>query len=312
MEERPSTGAEADWEGFFADFWGKLGPESKRVLVDLLPEGWSFGGKRVLDFGCGPGRTLQQFLSEAEVGEFWGADIDAPSIERVQRDLCPPLHALRCQADPPLGLEYGSFDLIWAISVFTHLTDNSIPWLLELHRLLKPDGLLIATYIGRFHSELVADEPWDEDRVGMNVLHHDREWSKGGPMVLMSDWWVRAHWGRAFEFLAMEPRVHNQSWALMRKRPVEVTVEEVQRPADDPREGIALRHNLRQVQRELERAHTGLSAAHREVEHLRALVAAREASLQDREASRSWRLTRPLRAAGRVARSLRSAVRSAK
>jgi SAM-dependent methyltransferase len=228
-----------------------LGAETKAALLALLPDGWSFDGRRVLDFGCGAGRTLRHFLAEAEVAEIWGADLDAESIRWLERSLCPPLHALRCGAAPPLPFEAGSFDLAWAISVFTHLTDASLPWLLELHRILTPGGLLIATYMGRWHSEIVAGEPWDEDRIGMNVLRHANGWDQGGPMVLMSDWWVRAHWGRAFEVLSVT-HVHGQSWALLRRRDVALTVEDLERPADDAREHAALRHNLRQVQRELE------------------------------------------------------------
>ena len=139
-------------------------------LLRLLPADWSFVGKRVLDFGSGAGRTLRHFATEAETAEFWGADIDEPSIAWMQENLSPPFHAWQSTINPPLGLEHGSFDLIYAISVFTHLTDNSIQWLLELHRLLKPDGLLIATFMGRWNSEWFAKEPWVEDRVGMNVL----------------------------------------------------------------------------------------------------------------------------------------------
>jgi SAM-dependent methyltransferase len=258
----------------------ELGAEARHALLGLLPDDWSFEGKRVLDFGCGAGRTLRHFLVEAERAELWGADIDAPSIEWLQRALCPPLHALRCAADPPLGLEHGSFDLAWALSVFTHLTDNSLPWLLELHRLLKPDGLLIATYMGRWSSEETAGEPWEEDRIGMNVLRHDRDWALGGPIVLMSDWWVRARWGRAFEILAVEPLVHGQSWALMRRRDVEITVADLEAPADDPREYLALRHNIRQLRREIEQ--------------------------RSYERSMSWVIARAYRVARRLARSLRS------
>ena len=71
-----------------------------------------------------------------------GADIDAPSIEWLNAELSPPLRVVRSQPDPPLDLERSSFDLIWALSVFTHLTDNSLAWLRELHALLKPGGLL--------------------------------------------------------------------------------------------------------------------------------------------------------------------------
>jgi sulfur-carrier protein len=290
----PATAADGG-EGVaaFTDLWGRLGPETKSALIDLLPDDWDFRGKRVMDFGCGPGRTLQHFLAEAEEAEIWGADIDAASIEGLRKAHSPPLRVMRCEVDPPLGLEYGSFDLVWAISVFTHLTDNSVPWLLELHRLLKPGGLLIATYMGRWSSEVVAGEPWEEDTVGRNVLRHNHDWNHGGPLVLISDWWLRAHWGRAFDVLEIAPRIHNQSWALLRKRDVELSAEDLEKPEDDPREYLALRHNLRQVQRELELVEAERATALNDVQ------SAYEGSL-------SWRVTRPLRAAARTARSLRA------
>jgi SAM-dependent methyltransferase len=269
-------------------YYEEQGGLMKQALLDLLPEGYSLEGKRVLDFGSGAGRVLRHFLAEAESAEFWGADADAASIEWMERELCPPLHAWRSEARPPLGLEHGSFDLIWAISVFTHLADESLPWLLELQRLLKPGGLLIATYYGRWNSEELAGEPWEEDRVGMNVLGHNVGWDLGGPSVLISDWWMREHWGRAFEILELEPQVDNMSWVLMRKREVELTVADLERPADDPREYLAARHNLHQVQREIDAA-----------------VASREELRRTFEASRSWRLTRPLRAVTAAAGRLR-------
>jgi hypothetical protein len=171
--------------------------------------------------------------------------------------------------------------------VFTHLTDTSLPWLCELHRVLKPEALLVASYMGRLNSrQHLFPGDWNEDLVGMNVLEHDQDWEAGGPSVFMSDWWVQAHWGRAFEILELLPNVHAQSWALLRKREVELTAEDLERPEEDPREYRALRHNLRQVQRELESIE---GAVRREY-----------------EGSSSWRITRPLREGARLARSLRS------
>jgi SAM-dependent methyltransferase len=258
--------------------YDRLGAEAKGALLNMLPDEWLFDGKSVLDFGCGAGRILRHFLSEAESAEFWGTDIDAASIAWLERHLSPPLRVLRNDVDPPLGLGYEKFDLAWALSVFTHLTENSLPWLLELHGLLKPGGLLIATYMGRWNAEVFTHEPWDEERVGMNVLRRDQGWDQGGPVVLMSDWWVREHWGRAFEILTVTPNVHGQTWVLMQRRDVQISIEEVEEPADYPREITALRHNLRQVERDLRNYYEG---------------------------SLSWRFTRPLRTAARIARSLR-------
>lgn len=259
-----------------------FGDSTRGELLRLLPDDFDFTGKRVLDFGCGAGRTLRHFLAEAEQAEIWGADIDARSVEWLEANLCPPLHVVRTSPEPPLPFDSGSFDLIWAISVFTHLADTSLPWLAELHRLLAPGGLLIASYMGEWNSEAIAGEPWDPDRIGCNVLQHDQPWDRGGPMVLMSDWWVREHWGRGFEFAATSPRVHNQTWVLLRKRDAEISVADLEAPADDPREFEALRHNLAQVQAE--------------VEALGSRLAERERFVADLERSRSWRLLQALRA----------------
>jgi SAM-dependent methyltransferase len=203
----------------------KLGAYTKAALLALLPDCWSFEGKRVLDFGCGAGRTLRHFLAEAHRGEFWGCDIDAPSIRWMARNLSPPLHVARNGVNPPVDfLDYATLDLVWALSVFTHLTDSSLAWLEELHRLLKPGGLLIATYMGRFNGDVFTHEPWDDDLVGMNVLRRDQGWEHGGPVVLMSDWWVREHWGRAFEFVNVMSEFQGQTWVLLQKKDVDVTV----------------------------------------------------------------------------------------
>lgn len=302
-----STYLQPGWLERFAELWEKLGPETRTTIVQLLGPDWSFAGKRVLDFGCGAGRTLKHFLDDAQEGEFWGVDIDATSVELLRETVCPPLHVMRSDYMPPLELESDSFDLIWTISVFTHLTDSSLPWLLELHRLLKPGGILIATYMGRWTSELLAGEPWDEDRIGMNVLRHNHPAADGAPLVLISDWWLREHWGRAFEVLHVEPNVHNQSWAVLAKRDVELTVADLEEPGSDPREYGALRHNLHQVQREVEAAQRG-RLEDLEAERARgeqATAAALEAQRRVYEESLSWQLTRPLRVAARAARGYR-------
>ena len=290
-----AASSDTEWQRTFGTCWWQIGPETKDAIVGLLPDEWDFDGKRVLDFGSGPGRTLKEFVPEAQAAEFWGVDIDAASIDELRTTVCPPMHAAQCGYSPPLEFESRYFDLAWAISVFTHLTDNSIPWLLELHRLLKPGGFLIANYMGRWTSELVAGEPWEDERIGMNVFRHTHPWSDGGPLVLISDWWLREHWGRAFEVVEIAPRIHNSSWVLLRKRDVTLTVDDVAQPADDRREYEAVRHNLLRAQREIEHAEARLAAAQRHAAEQLASVR------RSYERSRSWRLTRPLRKLARFA-----------
>ena len=268
----------------------QLGAEAKESICSMLPDDWSFESKRVLDFGCGAGRTLRHFLPEASSGaDIWGSDIDLPSIDWLRTHLCPPFNAIHNASDPPLDHEKHSYDLIWALSVFTHLADNSLPWLVELHRLLKPDGLLLATYMGRYNGVWFTGEEWNEEETGMMVLRRDQGWELGGPMVLMSDWWIDEHWGRAFEVLQRTP-VHGQTWVLLRKRDVTISPEDLEAPGDDRREALALQRELRVA-----------GTAHHE-----ALKQVRD----EYEQSTSWKLTRPLRVAASNVRELRRRPRS--
>lgn len=101
-------------------------------------------------------------------------------------------------------------------------------------------------------SEAIAGEPWDPDRIGMNVLRPWQSWAEGGPSVQHSEWWLRAHWGRAFEF----EQVHDgegvgHGLLVLRKREVEIDEAALLAPEPgEPREVLALRHNVAQLSAE--------------------------------------------------------------
>jgi SAM-dependent methyltransferase len=252
-----------------------MGREAVAGLREFIPQ--PFTGRRMLDFGCGSGKYLRHLLPEAEQGEVWGCDIDEPSIAWLREHLSPPMRVFVNDAEPPLPSIPGAFfDLVTAASVFTHITDAWARWLVEIHRVLKPGGRLVASFLGNGMSELIADEPWYEDRIGMNVLRQWQGWEAGGPSVLHAPWWLRAHWGRAFELEriteAPQPGYHGIVVARKRDDGRAPTVAELEAPArDEPREVRALRHNLRQLEREAaqlaaERAHFAHLAHVREAE----------------------------------------------
>jgi hypothetical protein len=142
----------------------------------------------------------------------------------------------------------------------------------------------------------------------MNVLRHDHPAIDGAPLVFISDWWLREHWGRAFEVLEIASEIHNQSWAVLRKRNVRLSLGDLERPGEDPREYNSLRHNLRQLQRELEEVKQRGDDRLEESRHAERAEAVAELDRVRREyeQSLSWTLTRPIRAAGRAVRSLRA------
>jgi len=293
-------------------WYDELGRAHHDGIVGELPQGWTFAGKRVLDFGCGAGRTLRQFTGEAVEAEVWGCDIDEASIHWLRDNVCPPFHVLLNGPEPPLDQPDSSFDLIWGVSVFTHLVDSWSRWLVELHRLLRPDGLLFLTFMGQGTSDTIANEPWDEEKVGMNALRYAQSWDVGGPMVMHSPWWIKEHWGRAFEILSLHPdgfggvAQFTHGSVLMRKRDLRIDaglLEQV-RP-DDSREAIALAHNVRQLRMEVADLRVGVAWLENKCEHTQALEA-QVSDLEHRvavfENSRSWNLTKPLRSLARWGR----------
>jgi SAM-dependent methyltransferase len=293
-------------------YYDDLGRKARDQILAVLPPDWSFEGKRVLDFGCGAGRTLRHFLREAATAEIWGCDLDAESIEWLEGNLSPPLRVFRNDADPPLPQPDGYFDLIWAVSVFTHLVESWSAWLLELRRVLRPDGLLVATFMGEGMSEIIAGEPWDEARTGMNVLRYGQPWELGGPMVLHSPWWIEEHWGRAFEVLEIVPRgfgtdpeIGQGTAVLTPKEGGTVSRADLERiDRDDPREVAALQHNVIQLRAELgdvRRAHDHYRA---EAEAQCARADQLESTTSSLLESNSWRITRPLRRVAEISRAL--------
>lgn len=264
----------------------QIGEAIRAALDRVLPPAWEWRGKSVLDFGCGAGRTLRHFATEAQVAEFWGSDIDVESIRWLQENLDPPFRAVQSGVLPPLPFDDGSFDLVYCVSVFTHLADEWAAWLLELRRVLRDDGLLIATFMGEGMSESISGEPWDESRIGMNTLRYGQPWGLGGPMVLHSPWWIRAHWGRLFGIERIESygfategptsNITGQGVVVMTPlpSPKACSVDDlVSAEPDEPRELISARHHSSQLalelvilRQELEAASTELDRARQELD----------------------------------------------
>ena len=100
----------------------------------------------MLDFGCGCGRVARWW--SAYRGEFAGSDLSAPAVAWCRRNL-PFGRFEQNGLEPPLAFADESFDLVYALSVFTHLTaELQLAWRDELRRVLRPGGRLLVTTHG--------------------------------------------------------------------------------------------------------------------------------------------------------------------
>ena len=245
------------------DAYLEQGEQIAAAIERLLGPEWSWQGKRVLDFGCGAARVLRQFLGRAGEAELHGVELDESCVAWIEANLSPPLRVIPGAELPPLPYPDASFDLIWSTSVFSHLADSWSAWLLELHRLLKPSGVAVVSVMGAASSQPIAYEEWDPDRIGMTVLGYGRPWRAGGPMILHSEWWIRAHWGRAFTIAAFEDGgiAGQDAVVLLRDTRPAPSVAQLDAPQpDEPRELAAAHHAIELLHRE----HATLNRQHDE------------------------------------------------
>lgn len=124
--------------------WGKL---QTKVMIDIV-EGSGYKlkeGNRILDFGCGAGRMIRWLKYLSDTCEIWGTDIQSEHIYWANQYLKPPFNFATTTTVPHLPFEDRYFNLIYAGSVFTHIDDLADAWLLELRRILNPDGRLFIT-----------------------------------------------------------------------------------------------------------------------------------------------------------------------
>ncbi len=110
----------------------------------------------LLDFGCGCGRVLRYWHNLS--ARTCGSDIYDQAVEWCRRYL--PFAEVGVNAlEPPLPYADGSFDLVYAISVLTHLPVHmQLAWRDELGRVIRPGGHLLLTlhgdsYIARLRPE---------------------------------------------------------------------------------------------------------------------------------------------------------------
>ena len=170
---------------------------------------------RLLDFGCGVGRVLQYFARDGKE-ELWACDVDVAAIAYLHRAF-PAIRATVSHYAPPLQYPDGHFDLIYSVSVWTHLAPHlQVPWLLEMRRLLAPNGLALLTTIGPFgyrngtHLAAVTFSLEDLLRDGFCYSEYKTRYVFGGPSygaAYHTPAYVKKEWSAYFDVLEVREGV---------------------------------------------------------------------------------------------------------
>lgn len=164
------------WQWYFDS-----GVIDAKAIADILNSENMANHVRILEWGCGPGRVirhLNDYLKHNNV-ELYGTDYNAESIKWCQSYI-EGIKFYVNQIQPPFPFETNCFDCIYAISVFTHLSEAMhFEWIREIRRVLKPKGLIIMTTHGDTASNrLLSREKQLYDSGNLVVRGHVMEGKK--------------------------------------------------------------------------------------------------------------------------------------
>jgi SAM-dependent methyltransferase len=193
--------------------------ELERTLAVVGREFSDF--RRLLDFGCGPGRYIRHLEHLAETTEIHGTDIDPHVIAWLRENVSYGQFEVSPH-EPPTAYPDGHFDLILNHSVFTHLPPAlQDAWMGELQGITEPGGVLLLT----IHSTPQFNQAvHDIEQDGGNVAQLRATVEQDGILFIADDhfigsthpdfyhttfhapWYVFEHWTRWFDLVAYVPQ----------------------------------------------------------------------------------------------------------
>jgi SAM-dependent methyltransferase len=115
-------------------------------------------GKKVLEIGCGNGRSLQ-YLGERNASELWGVDLSEKQIEKATKHLegCSLPAKLICSPmEDECGIPVDYFDFVYSIYAIGWTTDLEGTFS-RIASYLKKDGVFIFSWSHPIHKCVAAE-----------------------------------------------------------------------------------------------------------------------------------------------------------
>jgi SAM-dependent methyltransferase len=120
----------------------------RRLRAIAMHYGLDLSHAKILDWGCGHGRVIRHFANIGPDADLHGVDIDKENVSWAKDNL-PRVSIIHGPLMPPLPYRDAAFDLVFGISVMTHLAEDlQRAWLSELQRVVRPGGLVLVTFSG--------------------------------------------------------------------------------------------------------------------------------------------------------------------
>lgn len=160
---------------------------------------------KILDYGCGWGRVTRLMATLSNDNNIYGVDVDSRLVSSAN-ECAKSITFNEIESMGQLPFETDTFDVIFANSVFSHLSERSaIATLGELMRVLSPDGWLIVSVLEQKEMDKFYSNPnqseWIEKILGSQdyasrilrqnnfVWGDTKRWDNYG-IAIMNDAWL--------------------------------------------------------------------------------------------------------------------------
>ena len=154
----------------------------------------------VLDFGCGVGRIMRHW-SAIRHPVWYGTDYNPRLVEWCRNHLKFAEFEVNTLSDR-LPYKSETFDLIYAFSVFTHLSETlQFYWIDELSRVLKPGGYIYMTTHGEYYHTGLSPEEQRQFRNGRLVVREPEQSGSNICCAYHPVSYVRAKMARNFDLV---------------------------------------------------------------------------------------------------------------
>ena len=173
-----------------ASFFLRSGREHAELIRGLLDDAGTSVEQleAMLDWGC-------------------GCDIDGRMTEWCGRNL-PFAEVALTGISPPLPYSPDAFDLVYAFSVFTHLTEElQRAWMDESRRMLNPGGYLLISTLGEHYASLdrLTESELASFRAGKVVVLYERSAGTSLCSAYHPPQYARDILGAGFDYVAFRP-----------------------------------------------------------------------------------------------------------
>ena len=227
----------SDREGYYGphhfSYWASGLRDMRNLLQCAKQHGLAVN--TYLDVGCASGRVVRHFAINSNTKRIIGCDINRKHIEWILQHLPESIEPFQNTSVPILPIPDSTVDLISAFSVFTHIENFDLTWMMEFKRILRSGGIAWITFVSEHywadmreswnvckswykHPEFAAQRR-NVDQEFNRLVFRRREDRSYTSLVFYRTDYLRRRWGRILKVLEVRRRFPTLQDVIILQKP---------------------------------------------------------------------------------------------